>query len=159
VSRGMLEYLLNKLYNPRNRKGLLAYIGSEDAVVQVEHTRQTGEQFFNSILAWIARQPRPTGRPGAWSGDRAPAQNTIRVQAPNIVANVLSEELKKLATQIDATAKDLDDEQKIEFLALSNRCWQLQLSLEQWLGQKLDGNVYWIEATARDGRPQRIDLI
>src|SRR5205807_4598713 len=102
ISRGALDYLLNKLYNPRGRKGLLAYFGGEDAVTQVEMTRGAGERFFNAILAWTAKQPRPTGR-----GGLAGNSNTIRVQEPNIVADMLSEELKKLATQIDATAENL----------------------------------------------------
>ncbi len=86
VSRGMLDYLLNKLYNPRGRKGLLAYFGSEDAVVQVEHTRGAGERFFNAVLDWLARQPRPTGR------NQQPATSafTVRVTEPNIVADFLS---------------------------------------------------------------------
>jgi ATP-dependent DNA helicase DinG len=67
--------------------------------------------------------------------------------------------LKKLATQIDATADKLDDEQKIEFTALSSRCGQLYLALKQWLGQELPGQVYWIETTNSTGRGQRIELI
>src|SRR5437763_14570103 len=39
VSRGALDWLLNKLYNPRSRRGLLAFIPSEDASFQVEATR------------------------------------------------------------------------------------------------------------------------
>ena len=154
VSRGALDYLLNKLYNPRARKGLLAFFGGAEAVTQVENTRFAGEQFFNAILTWIARQPRPTGR-----AQPAQSANTIRVQQPNIVADGLSEELKKLATQIDATADNLDDEQKIEFTALSSRCRQLHLALTQWLGQQLPGQVYWIETTSSAGRGQRIELI
>src|SRR5262249_62374568 len=90
----------------------------------------------------------------------AGAQNasTVRVREPNIVADVLSEELKKLATQVDAVAENLDDEQKIEFTALSNRCRQLRLALAQWLAQELPGQVYWIETTSNT-RGQRIDLL
>jgi ATP-dependent DNA helicase DinG len=155
VTRGALDYLLNKLYNPRGRKGLLAYFGGEDAVTQVEYARGAGERFFNVVLAWVARQPRPAGRPGA-----GPQQsNTVRVREPDIVADVLSEELKKLATQIDAVAENLDDEQKIEFTALSSRCRGLQLSLAQWLKQELPGQVYWVETTTSATRAQRIDLL
>src|SRR5262249_20947573 len=154
VTRGSLDYLLNKLYNPRGRKGLLAFFGDEDAVAQVENARRAGEQFFNAVLAWVAKQPRP--QRGA-----APAQNsnTVRVREPNVVADVLSEELKKLATQVDAVAKDLDDEQKIEFTALSNRCRGLQLALAQWLAQELPGQVYWVETTTGGTRAQRIGLL
>jgi ATP-dependent DNA helicase DinG len=163
VSRGSLDYLLNKLYNPRGRKGLLAYFGGNDAVTQVENARRAGEQFFNAVLAWVVKQLRPqrgpVGRPSGTTGV-APAQNsnTVRIQEPNVVADVLSEELKKLATQIDGVAENLDDEQKIEFTALSNRCRRLRLSLAQWLAQELPGQVYWVETTSST-RGQRIDLL
>ena len=163
VSRGSLDYLLNKLYNPRGRKGLLAYFGGEDAVAQVENARRAGEQFFNAVLAWAAKQPQ-RGGPGRETRPQrggAGAQNasTVRVREPNIVADVLSEELKKLATQVDAVAENLDDEQKIEFTALSNRCRQLRLALAQWLAQELPCQVYWIETTAGGSRAPRIDLL
>src|SRR5581483_4831672 len=118
-----------------------------------------GEQFFNAVLAWVAKQPRPqrTGRADTRPA-AAQASNTVRVQEPNVVADVLSEELKKLATQVDAVAKDLDDEQKIEFTALSNRCRALQVSLAAWLGQDLPGQVYWVETTTSSTRAQRVDL-
>jgi ATP-dependent DNA helicase DinG len=160
VSRGSLDYLLNKLYNPRGRKGLLAFFGDEDAVAQVENARRAGEQFFNAVLAWVARQPRPQRGGKANAGPTAAQHsNTVRVQEPNVVADVLSEELKKLATQVDAVAKDLDDEQKIEFTALSNRCRALQLSLAAWLAQDLPGQVYWVETTTSSTRAQRLDLL
>jgi ATP-dependent DNA helicase DinG len=156
VTRGALDYLLNKLYNPRGRKGLLSYFGNDDAATQVEHTRAAGEHFFRAVLDWVAKQPRPPGRNQQPSAGNAA---TIRVKEPDIVADVLSEELKKLATQIDATAENLDDEQKIEFTALSNRCRQLQASLQQWLGQQLQGQVYWIETTTSSNRGQRVELV
>jgi ATP-dependent DNA helicase DinG len=110
VSRGALDYLLNKLYNPRNQRGLLAFIPSERAANQVTATRFAGEQFFHSILAWAAGQPRsgrnpprPTpARPGA-----APASESLRVRQPGIVADVLSEELLKLASAVNEVADKL----------------------------------------------------
>ena len=71
VRRGSLDYLLNKLYNPRTRKGLLASLPAAYAATQVERTRQAGEQFFNSVMAWVAGQERAVGR-GAHHG-RGPA--------------------------------------------------------------------------------------
>ena len=156
VTRGALDYLLNKLYNPRGRKGLLAYFGNDDAVTQVEHTRAASERFFHAVLDWVAKQPRPPGRA---QQPLSTTVATIRVKEPEIVADLLSEELKKLATQIDATAENLDDEQKIEFTALSSRCRQLQMNLKQWLGQQLEGQVYWIETTTSSNRGQRIELV
>src|SRR5579871_942876 len=45
-SRGAVEYLLNRLFNPRSRRGLLAFIPSEDAAAQTEIVRHANERFF-----------------------------------------------------------------------------------------------------------------
>src|SRR6185369_17731873 len=73
-----------------------------------------------------------------------------------IVADVLSEELVKLASRINAAGEDLDDEQKIEFTSLAERAGKLAASARAWLGQKLEGQVYWIDLTP--GNPNKIDL-
>jgi ATP-dependent DNA helicase DinG len=151
VSRGALDYLLNKLYNPRLQRGLLMFLGSAEAMRQVEATRHNGERFFNSLLAWLARQPKPAGR-----GQAQLTSSSVRVREPGIVPDVLSEELLKLASQVDLIVKDLDEEQKIEFTAVSDRARQLALAVRQWLGQALAGHVYWIDVTM--GRSQRVDL-
>src|SRR5262249_16888991 len=48
------------------------------------------------------------------------------------------------------------EEEKIELTAAAGRCRGLALSLTQWLGQELDGQVYWVEVTA--GRSPRLQL-
>jgi ATP-dependent DNA helicase DinG len=151
VSRGAVEYVLNKLYNPRQR-GLLTFVGSPEAERQVEAARQAAERFFHSVQAWVGRQPRGgRGAAAQTSGD------SVRVRQPEIVADVLSEELLKLASAVDAVAKELEDEQKIEFTAVADRARSLALGVKQWLAQALPGQVYWVETTA--GRGQRLDLV
>src|SRR5262249_50514162 len=56
----------------------------------------------------------------------------------------------------DQVAENLEEEQKIEFTAVADRARQLALSVRLWLGQSLEGQVYWIEQTA--GRNLRLDL-
>jgi ATP-dependent DNA helicase DinG len=150
VGRGSVDWLLNRLFNPRTRRGLLAFIPSEDTAAQVELTRGAAERFFNSLLRWAAEQPRSN------RGQPRPPSESLRVRTPGVVPDVLSEELQKLATCIDAVAEPLDDEQQIEFTAVADRARGLALSVQQWLGQALEGQVYWVETTA--SRPDRVDL-
>jgi ATP-dependent DNA helicase DinG len=150
VGRGAFEYLLNKLHNPRSHRGLLTTLATtEDAVKQVQATRQAGERFFPSILAWVNAQPR-SGRAQARSAD------SVRVRQPDIVPDILSEELDKLATRIDEVAGDLEDEQQIEFTALSDRARQLAVLLREWLKQQREGHVYWIDVQTSPS--QRLEL-
>src|SRR5262249_11376364 len=46
VGRGTVEYLLNKLHNPRSRRGLLTFLADAEAARQVDVARQAAEQFF-----------------------------------------------------------------------------------------------------------------
>ncbi len=157
VGRGSVDYLLNKLFNPRTRRGLLAFIPSEDAAAQVEVTRAAAERFFSSILRWAAEQSNTNPPRQRGFQQPRPASESIRVRAPGVVPDVLSEELQKMASCIDAVAEPLDDEQQIEFTAVADRARGLALAIQQWLAQGLEGQVYWIDTTA--SRPDRADLL
>ncbi len=103
VSQGGVEYLLNQLLAPRTQKGILATLGDGDAVAQLDATRQASEQFFAAVHEWHQSQPRGTGR----------------VREPGIVPDHLSEELKKLATQLHELAEGRESEE--EQLELTSR--------------------------------------
>jgi ATP-dependent DNA helicase DinG len=150
ISRGSLDYLLNKLSNSRNGRGLLSFFGTKEAHDQVNATRNAVEHFFAGVLDWHQRQPRG-GRAAASASD------AVRVREPNPVADPLSEELRKLATCLgDCADKRPAEEDKIELTAAAERCRGLALAVTQWLGQELDGQVYWVEVTG--GRSQRLQL-
>jgi ATP-dependent DNA helicase DinG len=151
VTRGSVEYLLNKLSNPRNGRGLLAFFGTKESLEQVQATRLAAEEFFAGVLAWHARQPRG-GRGGA-----ASSSDAVRVREPNVVPDPLSAELRQLAGCLDDCAdKRQTEEDKIELVAASARCVGLAVALEQWLGQEFDDQVYWLELSG--GRTQRLEL-
>jgi ATP-dependent DNA helicase DinG len=152
VTRGMVDYLLNKLYSPRTSRGLLAYFGTNESLRQVDAARFAADTFFNDVLSWHASQPRNTTR-------QAPRGNAdaLRVRQTNIVVDPLSEELKKLATSLDDIAKKREaDEEQIELTSAAERCRSLAVSLKAWLGQELNGQVYWIELSGE--RMRRIEL-
>jgi ATP-dependent DNA helicase DinG len=151
VTRGSVEYLLNKLHNVRNGRGLLSFFGTKEALHQVHVARQAADQFFAGVLAWHAAQPRG-GR-----GAAAPASDAVRVRQAEIVPDPLSDELRKLAGCLgDCADKRPAEEDRIELTAAAERCVGLALALEQWLRQELDDQVYWLEVSG--GRTQRIEL-
>ena len=148
VGRGSVDYLLNKLYNHRTRRGLLSSFGSADAVKQVEVTRTCADQFFRAVMAWAARQPRAS----AARGVPRPASDTVRVRETNIVADSLSEELRKLSTFLSDLSANLDEEVKVEFTSVAERCLAVAEEVKQWLGQLLPGQVYWVETGTEQGQ-------
>ncbi|MFQ3649975.1 MAG: helicase C-terminal domain-containing protein [Gemmataceae bacterium] len=147
MGRGSLEWLFNKLLNPRG-KGVLGFLPADQAVEQLQRTRQAAEQFFTTLLTWAGQQPRGA-RPGAGAGSGPPGgAESLRVGTPHLVADPLSEELLKLSSRIAELANDLDDEAKMELDALANRATQLATTLQAWLAQSLPGQVYWLDLAA-----------
>jgi ATP-dependent DNA helicase DinG len=142
VSQGGVEYLLNQILAPRTNKGVLAAHGDGESFAKVEAARQAAERFFASVHHWHAGQSRGTGR----------------VRQPGVVADVLSEELDKLASCLLLIAKTLTkDEEKIELTSRAERLAGVAGSVRQWLAQALDGQVYWVEVR-QGGRGPRIAL-
>jgi ATP-dependent DNA helicase DinG len=130
ITKSGIEYQLDKLSSPRAGRGLLASLGTQDSLRQVEAARFAADRFFAGLIAWHSQSKNGTGR----------------VHAPHIVADPLSEELLKLASAVDRIAADLDaEEDKVELEAAANRCRALAESLKLWLAQELPGQVYWLE--------------
>jgi ATP-dependent DNA helicase DinG len=137
ITRGAFDYLLNRLFNPRTGRGLLSPYGHEGAVKQVDAVRFAADQLFTDILACHARRGRGTGR----------------VREPHIVADPVSEELRKLASAVHTIAEQMEsEEEQIEYTAAATRCLGLAEGLRQWLEQELPDQVYWIEVAGEGGR-------
>jgi ATP-dependent DNA helicase DinG len=149
ITRGMVDFLLNKLYQPKSEKGLLISKGSIEDIRQVEAARQAADRLFAALIHWHFQQSQKQRR-----GDFA--SDTVRVREPNVVANPLSEELIKVATRLSQIGlKVKSEEEKIEYVAAANRCGALAKGLIQWLTQELAGQVYWVEVT---GERKRVAL-
>ncbi len=155
VSRGAVDYQLNRLFHQRGHRaqGLLAVHGGQEALTQVISARAACERFFNDVGAWLASRPLPVGRARPAPG----GSQAVRVQEPDIVSNPLSDELDALAGCVHKIAESKSsEEEKIELSAAANRCGALAHALRQWLGQELEGQVYWIDLSGE--RTPRVAL-
>jgi ATP-dependent DNA helicase DinG len=154
VTRGQVDWLLNKLYHERRNvgHGLLMLHPSNDALQKVYDTRATAERFFMEAQSWLARQVRPPGRhpaPGA--------ADSLRVREPGIISNTLAPQLRAITTFLDRIGEAVkSDETRIELEAAANRCEVLAAGLESWLEQSLPDQVYWLEVSGE--RQQRVTL-
>jgi ATP-dependent DNA helicase DinG len=143
ISQAGLDYLLNQVFSPRTSKGLLATHGDAECYQQIEATRQAAERFFTSILHWQTRYSKPT----------------VRVREPQIVPNNLSEELDKLAHNLNRIAQKLtQEEEKIEWSSRSTRLKSLSDTVRVWLAQSITDQVYWVENRAGQ-RGSKISLM
>jgi ATP-dependent DNA helicase DinG len=148
ITKGQADFLLNKLLIEKkgHLQGLLANHDDGAAGEQVYRTRLAVEEFFNRVLNWRWQQQGKSSRPLS-GGD------TMRIRAPDIVPNILSEHFLRLASCLDQVSGKLDNpEVQIEFDAAALRCQELAERINAWLQQKLPDQVYWIEGTGERGQ-------
>ncbi|MBN2293879.1 MAG: helicase [Pirellulales bacterium] len=136
ITSGQVEYTLNKLYNDRANKGLLVHYDLVAEQRQVLECYRRESDFFDDIETWLETQSSKNGR----------------VREAGIVENTLSEGLDTLAGMVRKQGrKTRNEDEAQDFLAAANRLDAMAAALEEWRGQRLEDNVYWIEKTQRRG--------
>ena len=150
LTQGSVDYLLNRLYNDRTQKGLLIEesvefpIGKErDIFVNAQHIvddcRFRADNFFQDLDEWLRRRPSSNGR----------------VLEKNIIENGLSEGLTMLKEQLRRAADLIEDQsRRAEYCAARERVEAYLFAIDDWLEQRKEGFVYWLERTG--GNRQRI---
>lgn len=136
ITGGQIDYLLSRLYNERQQKGLLARNDARELQRSVGDCRHRAHDLFNDLREW-----RET---------RCPSNG--RVKSPPTVNNDLTPALKGFAAALrDYGSRLHKEEERIEFQAAADRCAGWADELLAWLQQKQDDSVYWIEQFGQDG--------
>jgi len=140
VTAGGVRHVLGTLAG-RGGNGLLkAANATGDAYDATERAKSAAERLFAQV--------------GYWADTDAP--KNLRVRRPGIVTEELSDELARLAREIDKLAEGLDrPELKTELAARAGQCAMAAQSVRAFLEQSLEDQVYWVDRT-KDGR--RMDL-
>ena len=142
VSSGQLEYLFNKLYNDRTRRGLLMHHELGECQEMVHELRFRQRDLFADVREWQERYGSSNGR----------------VRKPPELENPVSPVLQILSDKIRKYAKELKrEEEAIELTAQADRCLALAGALNSWLNQSEKQTVYWVETT--DRQKQNIKLV
>lgn len=136
ISQYGIRYALQRLYNPKTKKGVMQMLRRPDGVREVAGLLDKVEEFFTSVgekMDSIPAKPRE-----------------LRVREPDFVADSLSTPLAELQKHIVDILKDLEDEiTKAELQDLGRRIRDARLALGQFLKQEADDHVYWVEKTGK----------
>jgi ATP-dependent DNA helicase DinG len=131
ISQFGLTYLLDRLYNPRKRKGMLAFGQDTDTAKDlVKKCRQAAQVFFAQVQAWYAH---------------AGQENNGRCES-EFVENNLGPTLKQLRlelTNMSKRAKSEDD--TFEWLRYADQLEAIETDLNDFILHRKDGCVYWVE--------------
>ena len=169
VSSGQMRFNLQRLWNPRTEKGLLATLRAGDNIQAVATALSQAERFFEAVeLACeqiVESQPASGGGASATGaldvrregegdgrGGRR-AWSELRVRRPELVEDNLTLALENLRGAIaELVQKTEDRETGEELLECNRRLADLKLAVQAFLKQDADEHVYWVE---RSGRMQR----
>ena len=131
------ERMLKYLYNPKNRRGLLAKHGGALEQQLVVDALEAAEQFFGFLRDRLL--------------DKQPV---VRVRDETKCDPWLDAPLLALIKAVGARADKLDEgQERDELLDQKERLKSYQTNLKQWLSVSDEKSVYWLE---RSGRRQNI---
>jgi len=140
ISQSMLLYILDKLYNQRQGKGLLLQMnGSEECQALVRNCKTAVRMYFTQVQAWLNKRP-----------DTA----TARCE-PGFVKDTLTAEVRRLRLAMQKLAKSLDedDDERFELQQAAARCLEIEQELTEFMAQTREGFIFWVESEqSRAGR-------
>jgi ATP-dependent DNA helicase DinG len=157
VSSGQVRFTLQRLWNPRTERGLLATLRQGQIIKQVSELLDAADEFFQRVeraceqLAdeqqrAAAEEPggrgRGSGSPRAWT--------ELRVRRPDLVADNLTLPIARLRQELAdliKTAEDKDTAQ--ELMECNRRLAELREQIAVFLSQSAPDHVYWVERTGK----------
>jgi len=135
VSQYGLRQSLQRLYNPRTKKGLLSVLRQADGIQAVDELLPVADEFFDAV-----------GQACRFGKGRE-----YRVRQPDLAdASELIGGLTRLLERVGTAASKCDDEvTKSELMDLARRVRESRAGVADFLEQADRGHVYWVEQTGR----------
>lgn len=152
VSSGQIRYSLQRLWNPRTEKGLLALLRRGKAVSLVAEVFEEADRFFKA-LETACEQLHRTSRRRGWSREREPEEagasaewTELRIRRPDLVPDTLTLPLQRVNEAVRQILEELEDEDlRAELSECQRRLVELRQAVAVFLSQSQEDYVYWVE--------------
>ncbi|HKS38150.1 MAG TPA: helicase C-terminal domain-containing protein, partial [Verrucomicrobiae bacterium] len=160
VSSGQVRYSLQRLWNPRTEKGLLATLRQGPSVKLVADLLREAESFFGEVESACEELNRrqadddnrgPGGRSASPPGQRPWSE--LRIRRPDLVRDNVTlpiQRLREAVGELIQRSEDKDTGQ--ELLECNRRLGELREEVAMFLSQSAQDHVYWVE---RAGKAQK----
>lgn len=130
ISNSQIDYTLRKLYNPRNEKGILSVLGLNQLKRDTFSCMEALDNLTADLMGWLNKQEKGNGR----------------VRERINLSPLLCERLQGLSEQLERFGKDLKEGNgRLDLMSASQKLSTLAAGLDQWILQKVDESVYWLE--------------
>jgi ATP-dependent DNA helicase DinG len=157
VSSGQMRYALQRLWNPRTEKGLLATLRQGARVKLVAELLKEAENFFGNVETACEELQQTTRKRSFGAGEAAASRRRdwteLRIRQPELVADNVSLPIQRLREAVSDLIKMSEDKDiGQELLECNRRLSELREEVALFLSQSADDHVYWVE---RSGKAQR----
>ena len=159
VSSGQMRYALQRLWNPRTQKGLLATLRQGPSVKLVVDLLEEAEKFFAEVETACEeiRREQTAGRrfgPGeSAEGQARRVWTELRIRRPDLVADNVTLPIQRLREAVSELIKLTEDKDTgQELVECNRRLAELREELAMFLSQSAEDHVYWVE---RAGKSQK----
>lgn len=154
VSSGQVRYALNRLWNPRTEKGLLATLRKGSAVKLVAELLEEADKFFEAVEFACDELYSQTGRNRFGSAEGASRRGRkwteLRIRRAELVKDTMTLPIQRLREAVSELIKLSDDKDIGQELVECNRhLGELKAEVAEFLGQGVPEHVYWIERTGK----------
>jgi ATP-dependent DNA helicase DinG len=153
VSSGQVRYNLNRLWNPRTEKGLLATLRKGDAVKLVADILSEADVFFENVEAACEEIQQQAKRNSFGSGERKRTWTELRIRRAELVKDNVTLPIQLLRENVSELIK-LSEDKDIgqELIECNRRLAELRGEVKEFLEQGMSDHVYWVE---RSGKAHR----
>jgi len=138
VSHGGLRFLVQRLFNPRTKKGLFQVARSVDGIQAASQLLDELEDFFFAVEEAAHFQ--------------GPARE-FRVREAGLVGDTITAHLLRVQTLVTGIADKVTQEgAKLELQDLAGRMREARLAISTFLDLSANDHVYWVERTGQEAK-------
>ena len=159
VSSGQMRYALNRLWNPRTEKGLLATLHKGAAVKLVADILSEADKFFENVEA-ACEEIQAETKKNSFGGEdgsrgRSPHQSKrawteLRIRRAELVKDNLTLPIQRLREAVgDLIKKSEDKDIGQELVECNRRLAELRDEVKAFLEQSAADHVYWVERSGK----------
>lgn len=143
VSSGAMRFNLQRLWNPRTEKGLLATLRQGAVIQRVAETLEEADKLFGAVeAACDARHEKSPRRQRNWQ--------ELRIRHADLVEDNVTLPLQRVREAIAGLIEQGEDEEtSTELIECNRRLAELRDAVGIFLSQCAEEHVYWVERTGR----------
>ena len=157
VSSGQVRYALNRLWNPRTEKGLLATLHKGAAVKLVADLLKEADEFFQNVEdaceelnRKVQGESESYGSRGRLPARKSRSWTELRIRRAELVKDNVTLPIQRLREAVSDLIK-LSEDKDIgqELVECNRRLDELRDEVKAFLEQSAPDHVYWVERSGK----------